>query len=203
MFLWIPLQAKRDVNNSKINSRDSLFWRQLLHRRAASLSCICWDAQHRAGLCLLPERRKHVLLTERNYRDDENWTERLLSCFLCTLSLRLILAPQDSRNSTMVLWPVLVATCRGVLFSCSVTTTQWLLFVCKSTRKHTTCISVNVHALASVCPSAIKMPVHLISHVQVSTVTLQDLNNFQASPSAGPVYGPRAQLKHSSRDPSC
>lgn len=36
-----------------------------------------------------------------------------------TLSLELILAPQDSRYSTIMVWPVLVATCRGVLCSCS------------------------------------------------------------------------------------
>lgn len=38
---------------------------------------------------------------------------------LHTLSLELILAPQDSRYSTMVVWPVLVATCRGVLYNCN------------------------------------------------------------------------------------
>lgn len=36
-----------------------------------------------------------------------------------TLSLELIKAPQDSRYSTMEVWPVLVATCRGVLCNCS------------------------------------------------------------------------------------
>lgn len=39
---------------------------------------------------------------------------------LPTLSLELILAPQDRRYSTMAVRPVLVATCRGVLYNCSV-----------------------------------------------------------------------------------
>ena len=39
---------------------------------------------------------------------------------LPTLSLELILAPQDRRYSTMAVRPVLVATCRGVLYNCGV-----------------------------------------------------------------------------------
>lgn len=39
---------------------------------------------------------------------------------LPTLSLELILAPLDSRYSTTAAWPVLVATCRGVLSNCNV-----------------------------------------------------------------------------------
>lgn len=39
---------------------------------------------------------------------------------LPTLSLELILAPQERRYSTMAVWPVLVATCRGVLYNCNV-----------------------------------------------------------------------------------
>lgn len=41
--------------------------------------------------------------------------------------------------------------------------------------------------------------IHLISNVQVSPVALQGFDDFQASPSAGPVYGSGAQLKHSRR----
>lgn len=99
------------------NSHDFLFLCQPLQLWAASLSCICWDARHRAGLCPLPESRKNILMTKKkkNYRDETQTAE-----LLPTLSLELILTPQDSRYSTMSAWPVLVATCRRVLHNCNV-----------------------------------------------------------------------------------
>lgn len=42
-----------------------------------------------------------------------------------------------------------------------------------------------------------KIHIYLISNIKISPVALQDFDNRQVSPSAGPVYGPRAQLKHS------
>lgn len=42
-----------------------------------------------------------------------------------------------------------------------------------------------------------KIHIYLISNIKISPVALQDFDNCQVSPSAGPVYGPRAQLKHS------
>lgn len=69
---------------------------------------------------------KKLLMTEMNSRDDEPLklnTGELIP----TLSLELTLASQDSRYSTMVVWPVLVATCRGVLYNCN---------VCKSTYRY-------------------------------------------------------------------
>ena len=38
------------------------------------------------------------------------------------------------------------------------------------------------------------MHIHLISNIQVSPVALQLFDGSQASPSAGPMYGPGAQL---------
>lgn len=56
---------------------------------------------------------KHI-----RYENDRDGTQ--MAEPLPTLSLELILTPQDSRYSTMSAWPVLVATCRGVLHNCNV-----------------------------------------------------------------------------------
>lgn len=107
------------MHNWKNNSHDFLFLCQLLKIWAASLSCVCWEARRRAGLCPLPESKKNVSVTEMNYRHDKTPKWNTVDQ-LPTLSLELILAPQDSRYSTMLVWPVLVATCSGVLYNCSV-----------------------------------------------------------------------------------
>ncbi len=63
---------------------------------------------------------------------DETQTVELLP----TRSLELILAPSDSRYSTIAVWPVLVATCRGVLYNCNMNITKHCDWV----------ISVQIHA---------------------------------------------------------
>lgn len=86
------LQTKPDMHNRWKNSHDFLFLCQPLPLRAASRSCICWDARHHAGLCPLPESSKNVIhllciVTEMNYRDAETqkWNT-LLSCLPCLWS---------------------------------------------------------------------------------------------------------------------
>lgn len=103
------------------NSHDFLFLCRRLQLLEVPLSCICWDAQHHAGLCPLPDSRKYVLMTQMFCRYDE--TQKLKTTeVLSTRSLELILAPEDNRYSTTEVWPVLVATCRGVLYNCGVDT---------------------------------------------------------------------------------
>lgn len=57
---------------------------------------------------------KNVIITKMTH-GDVTQTVTLLP----TLSLELILAPPESRYSTMAIWPVLVATCKGVLYNCN------------------------------------------------------------------------------------
>lgn len=65
----------------------------------------------------LSEVKKNLYINDDKWSiDNETWNWNTVE-LLPTLSLQLILAPQDSRYSTIAVWPVLVATCRGVLYN--------------------------------------------------------------------------------------
>lgn len=108
---------------------------------------------------------------------------------LPTLSLELILAPQDSRYSTMAVWPVLVATCKGVLYNCSADIDihcDWVICMQIHIQTHKGPAVYQYKAYSMFTDTQV-MHIHLISSVQVSPVALQGFDDSQASPSAGPV----------------
>lgn len=112
---------------------------RLLQIWAVSLSCICWDAQHRAGQCPLPEiRETNGLMTELYYGDDakiknemkHSWAASYIPCPWSSFWRRRRAGTPQWRRG-LFLWPHAEECCTAAVWT--MTCTLWLLFVCKST----------------------------------------------------------------------